>query len=173
MKRVFIVCAIWGLALSWGGQWHSTSVKTWWMDDTGILDSTALFTGHTSVLLQNGSNNDHHDVVSASSHSTRGFLVFSTVLTLRQTWIVLQSNLIMRHHTLPATIHKFLLMNNCTKFQFWWTLLWSSTVLYSNLKQFHHQFKRFYAENKHNLLHLKYTNEESKVWLLTSTSLPT
>lgn len=82
-----------------------------------------LFTGHTTVSLQNGSNNDHHRVVSASSQSTRVFLVFNNVLTLTiplwQTWIVLQSNLIMRKHTFPATIHKFLLMNN----------LWSSTVI--------------------------------------------
>jgi hypothetical protein len=125
---------------------------------------SCFFTVHTSVSLQNGSNNDHHCVVSVSSQSTRVFLAFSTVLTstgpLWQTRIVLESNLIMRHQTLPATIINFCRWTAQSFNSDEQSLLQYCNPTWSN---FITNFKCFYTENKHNLLQLKYTNEESKV----------
>ena len=67
------------------------------------------------------------------------------------------NNLILGYHTLSATIHKFMLLHDHLTLQLCWFLIqycnttWSYFIAY---------FKWFNTENKHNLLHLKFTNKE-------------
>jgi hypothetical protein len=67
------------------------------------------------------------------------------------------NNLILSHRTLPATVHKFLLLCNHLKLQLYWFLIQYCNMTWS---YFITCFKWFYTENEHNLPHLKYTNKE-------------
>jgi len=70
------------------------------------------------------------------------------------------NNLILSHHTLPATICKFLLLYDRLRLQFYWFLIQYCNMTWSYFVTY---FKWFYTENKHNLLHLKYINKEREI----------
>ena len=123
-----------------------------------------LFTGHSSVSLQNGSNYDHQCVVCASSRPT-SVPCRRYCLDLDKTF---ETNVncatVSPNFEAPHTFCKQFI-NFCR-----WTaqsfnsgkqyLIQYCNPTWSNLIT---NFKWFYTENKHNLLCLKYTNEECKV----------
>ena len=74
--------------------------------------------------------------------------------------VIFGNNLILSHHTLPATILKFLLLYDHLRLQFCWFLIQYCNMTWSYFVTY---FKWFYTGNKHNLLHLKYTNKEKEI----------
>jgi len=120
-----------------------------------------LFTCYMSVFLQNGSNNVN--VLSLPEHSWSlipGLWYCPDLNGSFGTNVKFGNNLILSHHTLPATFHKFLLLYHHLKLQLCWFLIQYCNMTWSYFITY---FKWFYTENKHNLLHLKYTNKEREI----------
>jgi hypothetical protein len=98
-----------------------------------------------SVFLQNVSSSRCQCDLCKCSQPARAFLVFDTVHTVMDS---LGPRWNLSYYTLPATVHKFLLLYDHLKLQLCWFL-----IQYCNTtgSYFFTYFKWFYTENKHSI----------------------